>query len=58
MSTVTFEERDGKTLVVVRELYASKEALDNAIASGSTGGVMFDQLDELLATLAAEGVRD
>ena len=55
---MTFEERDGKTLVVVRELYASKEALDNAIASGSTGGVMFDQLDELLATLAAEGVRD
>mgnify|MGYP001166039406 CR=1 FL=1 len=58
VTTVTFEERDGKTLVVVRELYASKEALDHAIASGSTGGVMFDQLDELLATLATEGVRD
>lgn len=58
VTTATFEERDGKTLVVVRELYASKEALDAAIASGSTGGVMFDQLDELMAQLVAEGVRD
>lgn len=58
VTTVTFEERDGKTLVVVHELYASKEALDSAIASGSTGGVMFDQLDELVAQLIEDGVRD
>lgn len=58
VTTVTFEERDGKTLVVVHELYASKEALDAAIASGSTGGVMFDQLDELVAQLIKDGVRD
>ncbi len=57
VSTVTFEERAGKTLVVMRELYPSKEALDAAIESGSTGtGAMpeaFDQLDELLVTLGA-----
>lgn len=54
VTTVTFEEKDGKTLVTVSELYPSKEALDEAIASGSTSGDMsetFDQLDELLATL-------
>jgi hypothetical protein len=33
--------------------YPSKEALDDAIASGSTGGMgeTFEQLDELLVTL-------
>ncbi len=50
VTTVTFEERDGRTLVVMRDLHPSKEALDAAIASGSTGGLgeTFDQLDELL----------
>ncbi len=55
ISTVTFEERDGKTLLVLRELYPSKEALDEAIASGSTGtgaaGEQFELLDELLVGL-------
>jgi len=53
VTTVTFEERNGETLVVLRDLYPSKEALDEAIASGSTGGFgeQFEQLDELLATL-------
>jgi len=53
---VTFEERSGETLVVMRDLYPSKEVLDAAIASGSTGGgysETFDQLDELLVTLGA-----
>jgi uncharacterized protein YndB with AHSA1/START domain len=51
VTTVTFEERDGKTLLVLRDLYPSKEALDEAIASGSTAGFdeQFEQLDELLA---------
>ena len=55
VTAVTFEERDGKTLLVMRDLHPSKKALDAAIASGSTGGVgeTFDQLDELLATLGA-----
>src|SRR5262245_11511399 len=53
VTTVTFEERDGKTLLVMRDLYPSKEALDGAIASGSTSGTgeTFEQLDELLVTL-------
>jgi uncharacterized protein YndB with AHSA1/START domain len=55
VTTVTFEEKDGKTLVVVHDLYPSKEALDGAIASESTGGwpEQFEQLDELLTTLGA-----
>ena len=55
VTTVTFEERGGKTLLVMHDLYASKEALDDAIASGSTGGTgeTFEQLDELLVTLSA-----
>src|SRR5215831_16348486 len=55
VTTVTFEERGAETLVVLRDLYPSKEALDGAIASGSTGGFSetFEQLDELLVTLTA-----
>ena len=53
VTTVTFEERGGQTLVVLSDLYPSKEALDAGI--GSTDGMAetFDQLDELLATLGA-----
>src|SRR5580692_342480 len=53
VTTVTFEERGGETLVVMHDFYPSKEALDAAIASGSTGGFSetFEQLDELLVTL-------
>jgi uncharacterized protein YndB with AHSA1/START domain len=52
VTTVTFEERGGETLVVMHDLYPSKEALDEAIASGSTSGFgeTFEQLDELLVT--------
>ena len=55
VTTVTFEEKGGKTLLVMHDLYPSKEALDAAIASGSTGGMSetFEQLDELVVTLAA-----
>jgi len=51
VTTVTFEEKGGATLVVLRDLYPSKQALDDAIASGSTSGFneQFEQLDELLA---------
>jgi uncharacterized protein YndB with AHSA1/START domain len=54
VTMVTFEERGAETLVVMRDLYPSKEALDGAIASGSTSGFSetFEQLDELLVTLA------
>jgi uncharacterized protein YndB with AHSA1/START domain len=55
VTTVTFEERGGKTLIVVHDLYPTKEALDAAMASGATGWMpeTFDQLDELLVTLGA-----
>jgi uncharacterized protein YndB with AHSA1/START domain len=54
VTTVTFEERGAGTLVVVHDLYPSKEALDAAIASGSTAGFSetFEQLDELLVSLS------
>lgn len=54
ITTVTFEERDGQTKVVVHDLYPSKEALDAAIASGSTSGMCetFDQLAVLLVELS------
>jgi uncharacterized protein YndB with AHSA1/START domain len=56
VTTVTFEERAGQTLLVVHELYPSKEALDADIAAGSTSwnDEAFDQLDELLGA-AADG---
>jgi len=55
VTTVTFEEKGDATLVVIHDLYPSKEALDDAIASGSTSGFgeQFEQLDELLITLGA-----
>jgi uncharacterized protein YndB with AHSA1/START domain len=54
LSTVTFEEREGQTLLAMCELYPSKEALDRAIL-GMEGGMpeMFAQLDELLTALGA-----
>ena len=55
VTTVTFEEKGGKTRLVLHELYPSKEALDGAIASGSTDGMgeTLEQLDELVVTLGA-----
>ncbi|MES2256431.1 MAG: SRPBCC family protein [Pseudomonadota bacterium] len=52
LTTVTFEERGSETLVVFHDLYPSKQALDTAIASGSTSGFdeQFEQLDALLIT--------
>lgn len=52
VTTVTFDEKDEKTYLVLRDLYPSKEALDAAI-EGMAGGMpaQFEQLDELLATL-------
>ena len=55
VTTVTFEEKGGKTLLVIRDLYPSKEALDNAIASGSTSGGMGETLDQLDEFVVASG---
>lgn len=53
VSTVTFEEKDGKTLLVLTDVYPSKAALDEAMASGGIGGFpeQFNQLDALLESL-------
>ncbi|MBL8935453.1 MAG: SRPBCC family protein [Archangium sp.] len=53
VTTVTFEEKDGQTLLTMVDRYPSKEALDAALESGSTGAFeeTFGQLDELLVTL-------
>jgi hypothetical protein len=42
-------------MLLMHDLYPSKEALDGAIASGSTSGMgeTFEQLDELLVALGA-----
>jgi uncharacterized protein YndB with AHSA1/START domain len=54
VTTVTFEEKEGQTLLVLHELYPSKEALDEAIAGMEDGmPEQFEQLDALLATLGA-----
>ena len=55
VTTVTFEEKAGKTLLVMHELYPSKEALDGAMASGEKAAMdeTLEQLDELLVTLGA-----
>lgn len=53
VTTVTLEDKGGKTLLVMSELYPSKEALD-AAGTGAADATheTFAQLDELLATLA------
>jgi uncharacterized protein YndB with AHSA1/START domain len=54
VTTVTFAEEGGKTLVVLHELYPSKEALDAAgTGAADAMGETFEQLDELLVTLGA-----
>jgi uncharacterized protein YndB with AHSA1/START domain len=52
VTTVTFEKQGVRTLLVLRELYPSKEALDAGFL-GMEGAVpeQFAQLDELLVTL-------
>lgn len=46
ITTVTFEEMNGGTLVTVHDLYPTKESLDEAIESGSSGA-MPEQLEQL-----------
>jgi uncharacterized protein YndB with AHSA1/START domain len=55
VTTLTFEEKGGQTLLVLHDLYLSKEALDDALASGSADGLpeQLEQLDELVVTLGA-----
>src|SRR5690349_16681519 len=52
VTTVTFEEENGQTLLIMSELYPSKEALDFA-GTGAADATQetFGQLDEVLVTL-------
>ena len=52
VTTVTFEEQDGRTLLVMSEVYPSKAALDAAgTGAADVTHETFGQLDELLLTL-------
>jgi uncharacterized protein YndB with AHSA1/START domain len=52
VTTVTFEDRGGKTLLTFHEIYPSKEALDEAMTGSAAGlPIQLEQLDELLATI-------
>ena len=53
VTTVTFQEADGRTLVTLSELYPSKDALDANIGASEGLPEQFGQLDDLLVTLAA-----
>jgi len=54
VTTVTFQEQGDQTLLVLHELYPSKEALDAAgTGAADAMGETFEQLDELLVTLGA-----
>ena len=55
VTTVTLEECGAETIVVLHDLYPSKDALDAAMASGSTSGFgeQFEQLEALLVELDA-----
>lgn len=55
VTTVTFEDCGGQTRLVMHDRYPSKEALDEAIASGGTSGAAesFCQLDLVLCGPAA-----
>jgi uncharacterized protein YndB with AHSA1/START domain len=52
VTTVNLDEKSGKTLLVLRDRYLSKEAADAGMASGAYDGMSetFDQLDELLVS--------
>lgn len=60
VTIVTFEEEGGKTLVVMRELHASKESLDAAGTGAAEATIeTFGQLDELLRTgIGAPGLAE
>ncbi len=51
VTTVTFTERGGKTLLVLHELYPSKDAFEAEHGMEDAMSETFEQLDELLVTL-------
>jgi uncharacterized protein YndB with AHSA1/START domain len=57
VTTVTFEEKGGKTLLVMHDLYPSKEALDAASGMEEVLSESLEQLDELVVSLGASSGR-
>jgi uncharacterized protein YndB with AHSA1/START domain len=57
VTTVTFEEKDGRTLLVMRERFPSKEAFDANHGMEDAMPETFTQLDELLIALGASAGR-
>ena len=55
VTTLTFEDQGGTTLLTLREVYPSKAALDETMSAGMGDGMTetLDQLEELLAARAA-----
>jgi uncharacterized protein YndB with AHSA1/START domain len=51
VTTLTLEEKGGKTLLVMHERYTSKEAFEANAGAADGLSESFDQLDELLVTL-------
>jgi uncharacterized protein YndB with AHSA1/START domain len=53
VTTVTFEDQGGKTLLTFHELYPTREALEEAMTGAAAGlPTQLDQLDELLSTIS------
>ena len=51
VTTVTFEDQGGKTLLIFHEVYPSKEALEEALQGGTAAlPEQLEQLDELLSS--------
>jgi len=58
ITTVTFEEQDGRTRLVMRELYPSREALERAVEGMDEAlPEAFEQLDEFLAARVTGSAR-
>jgi len=61
VTTVTFEDDDGRTRLTMHDRYPSKDALDATIAGAQDAAMddptseQFRQLDDLLVTLVAKG---
>jgi len=53
VTTLTFEEKSGQTLLTLSELYPSKEALEAEHGAEDAMAEQFEQLDELLLTMDA-----
>lgn len=54
ITTVTFAEQSGKTLVVVSERHPTKESLEESLAGALADGMneQFNQLEEFISTVA------